>query len=158
MHRRSCAASLVLVLTLPIAACASADADGRRPTASDGSAPGTSAAQGSSAPPGGQPPGLVATPVPTSPGGLPPAPDPATRARYIAALEAIDPRLVGSDQERAVELGREACQSIGVNLGHAKLVSQTRQKFSRNGLSVTTAQAEAVLRAANTHLCPLFGA
>lgn len=42
----------------------------------------------------------------------PPKPDEATAAAYLAALQAIDPAIVGDKPERAIDRGRAQCDTI----------------------------------------------
>ncbi|MEU8138603.1 DUF732 domain-containing protein [Streptodolium elevatio] len=177
-QRRVLAATVGLILSLSLTSfvtgCQNADANGREdsaPGTSDGAGetpggvPGgpsdASAAPGPSVPPGpgaGTPPGAQSGNQSTTSPGLPPQPDAETRTRYAAALDVIDPRIVGGDVAGAVDRGRATCQSIAAHMNHTKLITQTKQKFARAGYTVTTAQAEAIVRAANTHLCPSSGA
>lgn len=167
MQRRVFAATIGLVLTLSlttlVSGCQSADANGRddsAPGSSDGSpvSSGSVGPSGAPGPSGGQA-GTQSVPHPTaSVSGLPPPPDAETRARYAAALDAIDPRIVGGDADGAVERGRATCRSIAGHMNHAKLIAQTKQKFARTGYTVSTTHAEEIVRAANTHLCPSYGA
>lgn len=149
MQFRALAASVGLVLALALTACQSAGADGaKKSSGTPGGSPAVPSAPAVTGPP----------PPPPSVSGLPPVPDAESRERYLAALDTIDPRIVGDDPVRAVERGRTTCQSIAAHMNHAKLISQTKTKFTRAGYVVTTAHAEAIVRAANTHLCPSYGA
>ncbi|MEU2794494.1 hypothetical protein [Streptomyces sp. NPDC007100] len=86
--------------------------------------------------------------------GIPPKPDATTQARYIAALNAISPDIVSEKPERAVSRGRSTCGTIhSFPKDHAKQVDQTRQRFS-GATQFNTAQAEKILAAVHTHLCP----
>lgn len=170
MQRRVLAATIGLILTLSLTSlvtgCQNADANGRddsvpgpsgpssAPVPSDASAssgPGTGTSTGAGT-------GTGTGTRTTAPPGLPPQPDAEARARYAAALDVIDPRIVGGDVAGAVDRGRVTCQAIAAHMNHAKLITQTKQKFARGGYTVTTAHAEAIVRAANTHLCPSSGA
>ncbi|ANZ20470.1 hypothetical protein SNOUR_36210 [Streptomyces noursei ATCC 11455] len=86
--------------------------------------------------------------------GIPPKPDAATRAKYIRALEAISPAIVNGKEDRAVSRGRDTCGTVhSFPKDHAKQVDITRQRFS-GAREFTTAQAEQILAAVRTHLCP----
>ncbi|MCF2533085.1 hypothetical protein [Yinghuangia soli] len=147
MLRRAQIAGIGLVVVLVLAACQDADAEGGKPSSGATGTGSASPGPASSAP----------QPAPSL-SGLPPLPDAETRAKYVAALEAVDPRIVGSDVDGVVERGRTTCRSIAANMNHAKLITETKKKFARTGYIVGTAHAEAIVRAANTHLCPSYGA
>ncbi|MFH8410309.1 DUF732 domain-containing protein [Streptomyces sp. NPDC018019] len=86
--------------------------------------------------------------------GIPPKPDAATQARYIAALDAISRDIVNGKPERAVSRGRSTCGTIhSFPKDHAKQVDQARQRFS-GATQFSAAQAEKILQAVHTHLCP----
>ncbi|GGX25213.1 DUF732 domain-containing protein [Streptomyces noursei] len=86
--------------------------------------------------------------------GIPPKPDAATRAKYIRALEAISPAIVNGKEDRAVSRGRDTCGTVhSFPKDHAKQVDMTRQRFS-GAKEFTAAQAEQILAAVRTHLCP----
>ncbi|CAM5575096.1 hypothetical protein ACH4GF_40775 [Streptomyces rimosus] len=86
--------------------------------------------------------------------GIPPKPDAATQARYVAALDAISRDIVNGKPERAVSRGRSTCGTIhSFPKDHAKQVEQTRQRFS-GATQFNAAQAEKILEAVHTHLCP----
>ncbi|MFH8344224.1 DUF732 domain-containing protein [Streptomyces sp. NPDC018045] len=86
--------------------------------------------------------------------GIPPKPDAATQARYTAALDAISRDIVNGKPERAVSRGRSTCGTIhSFPNDHAKQVDQTRQRFSGT-TQFTPEQAEKILQAVHTHLCP----
>ncbi|WP_344122352.1 DUF732 domain-containing protein [Streptomyces blastmyceticus] len=87
-------------------------------------------------------------------GGIPPKPDAAVQAAYVRALNAIDPAIVNGKEDRAVSRGRDTCGTIhSFPSDHAKQVSLTQQRFS-GAKQFTTAQAEQILTAVQTHLCP----
>jgi hypothetical protein len=86
--------------------------------------------------------------------GIPPKPDAATQAKYIAALNAIDPAVVNGKEDRAVSRGRDTCGTAhSFPKDHAKVVDTTRQRFS-GAKQFNTAQAEKILTAVQKHLCP----
>ncbi|MGW2484955.1 DUF732 domain-containing protein [Streptomyces sp. NPDC001571] len=86
--------------------------------------------------------------------GIPPKPDAATQAKYIAALNSIDPAIVNGKEDRAVSRGRDTCGTVhSFPKDHAKVVDTTRQRFS-GAKQFNTAQAEKILTAVQKHLCP----
>lgn len=94
-----------------------------------------------------------ATPV----SGLPPRPDAATQAAYIAALRAIDPDIIGGKDERTiVDRGRNQCLSIRNGASEAKLIEQTNIRFTAPGHpdGFGEAKAKKILEVVRKHLCP----
>ncbi|WP_328954804.1 hypothetical protein [Kitasatospora purpeofusca] len=130
------------------------------PTTSAAAAPASSpAAAPTSAPaaPAPAPAGTTtAAPAATGPGGLPPKPDAATQLRYIAALTAIDPEIVGDKTDRAVSRGRDQCSSIAQKKSEAELVALTGQRFTSpqhpNGFGAE--KSAKILEAVRKHICP----
>ncbi|MFF9147459.1 hypothetical protein ACF1BN_21640 [Streptomyces sp. NPDC014861] len=51
--------------------------------------------------------------------GLPPEPDAATAAAYIAALDAIDKDIVHGEEEKAISRGLDTCSTYVTRAGHA---------------------------------------
>ncbi|MFE6103197.1 hypothetical protein ACFVQ4_25015 [Streptomyces laurentii] len=90
--------------------------------------------------------------------GIPPEPTAATRAAYIAALDAIDKDVVHGKPDKAVDRGLNQCSSIKGNKDRAKLIELTNSRFSSpshpdgHGL----AKAEKILDAVHKNLCPDF--
>jgi predicted small lipoprotein YifL len=90
--------------------------------------------------------------------GIPPEPTAATRAAYIAALDAIDKDVVHGKPDKAVDRGLNQCSSIKGGKDRAKLIELTNQRFSSpshpegHGL----AKAEKILDAVHKNLCPDF--
>ncbi|MER5356065.1 hypothetical protein ABT093_37815 [Kitasatospora sp. NPDC002551] len=102
-----------------------------------------------------------AAPAPASaaPGGLPPKPDAATTAKYIAALTAIDPEIVGDKPDRAVSRGRDQCSSVAQHSkDEAKLVELTAQRFTspQHPQGFGPEKSAKILAAVRTHICPTF--
>ncbi|MFD5827510.1 hypothetical protein [Lentzea sp. NPDC060358] len=97
-----------------------------------------------------------ATPVVQVP-GIPPKPDAATQAAYVADLDAIDREIVNGNADRAVSRGRDQCMSVAKTPGdQAKLVELTAQRFtSPNHPAGFGPEVSArVLAAVRKHLCP----
>lgn len=91
--------------------------------------------------------------------GAPPKPDAATQAKYIAALDAIDPAIVGGKEDKAVSRGRDQCTSIGQDpQDRAKLVGLANQRFTApthpDGFGVAT--AEKILDVVHQYICPTY--
>ncbi|GAA4575857.1 hypothetical protein GCM10023193_75400 [Planotetraspora kaengkrachanensis] len=90
--------------------------------------------------------------------GLPPMPDEATQAKYIAALKAIDPEIVGDqDETEIVNHGRDQCVSVkDWPKEQAKLVGLTAKRFKTpdhpDGFGA--AKNKLILAAVRKHLCP----
>ncbi|MFD9703797.1 hypothetical protein [Lentzea sp. NPDC059081] len=99
-----------------------------------------------------------ATPVLQVP-GIPPKPDTATQAAYIADLDAIDPEIVNGNPDRAVTRGRDQCTSVAKAPGdQVKLVELTAQRFTSPGHPTgfgpdVSARILAVVR---KHICPSY--
>jgi hypothetical protein len=116
-------------------------------------------------------PSSVATPAPTpadpappastpAGDGAPPTPRPEVQAAYLADLNAIDDRIVGSHSpETMVSRGRSQCDSIQQYPNdRKKLVDLTNYRFTApshpNGFGTTV--AEQILTVVHTHLCPAY--
>ncbi len=61
--------------------------------------------------------------------GIPPEPDAATVAAYIAELEAIDPDIVHGEPDKAIDRGRNICQSIANGVEGEQLIASTNMRF-----------------------------
>lgn len=99
--------------------------------------------------------------------GIPPKPDPATEAAYIAALVAIDPDIVHGEHEKAVDRGRNQCRSIADHPGdRARQVALTQARFSSpshpsspdlaNPGGFGPEVAARILDVVHQHLCPTY--
>jgi hypothetical protein len=92
--------------------------------------------------------------------GIPPAPDDATTAAYIADLQAIDAEIVGDKDPRAlVSRGRDQCRSVKDNpTDQAKLVDLTNKRFTAPGHSdgFGLDKATLILAAVRKHICPTY--
>ncbi|MFD8702060.1 hypothetical protein ACFV1W_05435 [Kitasatospora sp. NPDC059648] len=112
----------VAATTAPGAATAGA-------TASAPTAPGTPAPSGSSAP--GADGSAPAKPAPPADAGLPAKPDADLTGKVVAALNAIDPAIVGGKPDQAVEQARKQCQAMyQFPKDTAKLVELAGQHFT----------------------------
>ncbi|MGW9210963.1 hypothetical protein ACWGR4_28740 [Embleya sp. NPDC055664] len=86
-----------------------------------------------------------------------PKPDPATQAKYVADLDAIDPAIVNGKADRAVSRGRDQCTSIKQWPGdQTKLIGLTDQRFTTPNGPIGAAKAERVLAVVRKHICPDF--
>lgn len=91
--------------------------------------------------------------------GLPPEPDAATTAAYVAALDAIDPRIDKDDPESAVARGGNQCRTIGENPDDIALqIDLANQRFTHpdapNGWGLDV--AEQINAVVHEYLCPDF--
>lgn len=150
----------MLACALALTACNSSDDKAEaKPTASAEAPTETTPTPGKAAAstPAELTPGQMASAVAAA--GFPPKPDAATKAKYIAAINAISPDLIrkkdGAD-DIAVSRGRDTCGNIGEKREHAKLVDTVQQRFSGSAIQVSPAQAEKILEVVHTHLCPTF--
>ncbi|QKW24485.1 hypothetical protein HUT16_25395 [Kitasatospora sp. NA04385] len=124
-------------------------------TACSGSSSGSSSTSPAAASaPAGDP--QQSTGAPAAAGGLPPEPDAATAARYIAALNAIDPDIVHGKEDTAVSRGRDECSSIGQGKADDELVKLALQRFTSptHPQGFGPGAAVRILDAVRTHLCP----
>ncbi|MFD7662079.1 hypothetical protein [Streptomyces sp. NPDC059788] len=143
-HRTTIAVSAALVAAAGLTACGGGAKSENRPAAA---ATGAGTASGDAAP-------SKAIEDAEQRLGIPPKPNAATQARYIAALDAISRDIVNGKPERAVSRGRSTCGSIhSFPKDHAKQVDLTRQRFS-GATQFDAAQSEKILQAVHTHLCP----
>ena len=92
--------------------------------------------------------------------GLPPEPDEETQAKYIAALKAIDPEIVGDqDETEIVNHGRDQCVSIKEwPKEQAKLIGLTAKRFKApghpDGFGAT--KNKMIIAAVRKYLCPTY--
>ncbi|MEU0521948.1 hypothetical protein [Streptosporangium sp. NPDC006007] len=90
--------------------------------------------------------------------GIPPKPDPATQAKFIAALNAIDPEIVNGKEGKAIDRARNQCSSAKESPDNqAKLVDLTNQRFlsPEHPEGFGEATATKILKAVRTHICPV---
>ncbi|MEU7163128.1 DUF732 domain-containing protein [Streptomyces morookaense] len=147
VRRTATALSAVLIAASGLTACGS---DKDSSTDAKKSAPPTAASSAPAAPATTQKPVAEAE----ARAGIPPKPDAAAQAAYVRALNAISPTIVNGKEDRAVSRGRDTCGTLhSFPKDHAKVVDTTRQRFS-GAEQFNTAQAEKILTAVQTHLCP----
>ena len=88
---------------------------------------------------------------------LPPAPDAATTAKYIAALLAIDPEIVSGKEDKAVNRGRDECSSIAQwPKDREKLVDLANKRFisPNHPDGFGPAKSAKILDVVHTYICP----
>ncbi|MFD9064173.1 hypothetical protein ACFVZ3_21920 [Kitasatospora purpeofusca] len=169
MHTRTTGLALAAaaLLAAGLTACSSS---ATTTSAKGSSAPATSAAAAPTSPPAAAPTSAPATSVPapaetttaapaaTGPGGLPPKPDAVTQLRYITALTAIDPEIVGDKTDRVVNLGRDQCRSVADKKSEAELVALTGKRFTtpQHPQGFGTEKSAKILAAVRTYICPTF--
>ncbi|MFE5797110.1 hypothetical protein ACFQ8C_31660 [Streptomyces sp. NPDC056503] len=91
--------------------------------------------------------------------GLPPEPDAATAATFIAALDAIDKDIVHGKQEKAISRGLDTCSTYKRYPDDTdKQIDQTNRRWSSpahpDGHGLATAKQ--IRAIAHKHLCPTF--
>ncbi|MER5733022.1 DUF732 domain-containing protein [Streptomyces sp. NPDC002138] len=156
MNRRTTTVLLTAVLAAACLTACGTDQDGVLPPA--GPRP-----VSTPAPP---PPPPAATGKPGKSGGgaakekeLPPWPDAAAQDRYISALTAIDPDIVHNKPDKAVDRGRNLCQSIARFPGDRKRQTDlANQRFGSpaHPTGFGPAKAANIVDAVHTHLCPAY--
>ncbi|MGW9385392.1 hypothetical protein [Streptomyces globisporus] len=83
--------------------------------------------------------------------GIPDAPTGADRAAYLAAIKAVDPRIV-EDEEKAIDAGRNQCSSL--TGGGDKVDWLAAQRFGNDARPLTDAQGKQLNAALRATLCP----
>ncbi|MFI0739332.1 hypothetical protein ACH4PU_14770 [Streptomyces sp. NPDC021100] len=147
MHRTTTAILAAVIAAAGLTACSSSDKD--------------SSTESKKTPP---PPAASQAPATAKPhkglaeaearAGIPPRPDAAHQAAYIRAMSTILPTGIRGKEDRAVSRGRDTCGTIhSFPKDHGKQVSLTRARFS-GATQITKRQAEQILVAVQTHLCP----
>ncbi|MFJ9076804.1 hypothetical protein ACIRO3_16355 [Streptomyces sp. NPDC102278] len=156
MNQRTAIAVLSAVIAAAgLTACGSSDEGADKPAAK--TPPSTAPNSASSAPAAtGSPSAATGT---AKGKGIPPKPDAATQAKYIATLTAIDPDIVNTKPDKAVDRGRNQCETIGsFPTDKQKQTDLTNQRFTSpahpDGFG--PAKAAKILEAVHTHLCPTF--
>ncbi|MGW7099260.1 hypothetical protein [Streptomyces sp. NPDC054838] len=138
MNHRTTTAVLVAVVAAGLTACGSGN-DGDKPSAKTPPAAPTAASNSS-----------AATETPKGK-GIPSEPDPATQAKYLAALSAIDPDIVNTKPDKAVDRGRNQCETIAdFPKDEQKQVDLANQRFTSPSHPDGFGPAKAV------HLCPTY--
>ncbi|GHB65018.1 hypothetical protein GCM10010347_38710 [Streptomyces cirratus] len=153
-HRTATAVLSVVIAAAGLTACGS-DKDTDQPVAKK---PPAAAPSTAAVPSAAGSPSASAAPAPNGK-GIPPKPDAATQAKYIAALAAIDPDIVNTKPDKAVDRGRNQCESIaGFPNDKQKQTDLTNQRFTSpthpDGFG--PAKAAKILDAVHTHLCPSY--
>ncbi|MFJ7205219.1 hypothetical protein ACIQWR_16955 [Streptomyces sp. NPDC098789] len=153
-HRTATALLSVVIAAAGLTACGS-DKDTAAPPAKAPSSAAPSSAP--AAPPAtSKPSGAAET---SKAKGIPPKPDAATQAKYLAALAAIDPDIVNTKPDKAVDRGRNQCDTIAsFPTDKQKQTDLTNQRFTSpthpDGFG--PAKAGKILDAVHTHLCPTY--
>jgi hypothetical protein len=152
-HRTTTAVLSVLIAAAGLTACGS-DQGSNKPSAKTppAAAPSTPAAPGGTSSPS------AAAETPKGK-GIPPKPDAATQAKYIAALTAIDPDIVNTKPDKAVDRGRNQCETIAsFPDDKSKQTDLANQRFTSpshpDGFG--PAKAAKIVEAVHTHLCPTY--
>ncbi|WP_430479320.1 hypothetical protein ACQZM9_21820 [Streptomyces sp. P11-1] len=83
--------------------------------------------------------------------GIPDAPTGAERTAYLAAIKAVDPRIV-EDPEKAIDAGRNQCASLAG--GGDKVDWAAAQRFGNDTQPLTDAQGKQLNEALRKTLCP----
>ncbi|MFI9624535.1 hypothetical protein [Streptomyces sp. NPDC052042] len=83
--------------------------------------------------------------------GIPPAPTGADRDAYLAAIKAIDPRIV-EDEGKAIDAGRNQCASL--RRGSKKPDRAAAQRFGNDARPLTDEQGKALNEALRKTICP----
>ncbi|MEU9233925.1 DUF732 domain-containing protein [Streptomyces subrutilus] len=145
-HTFALAAAAVL---LALTGCSGGDTD-HTGTSDDGKPQPTPSAPASAPAAGPEASGSAA--------GLPPSPAPAQRTIYLAALNKIDPEIVGGDDDKAISRGLNQCQSMKDEKDPTKRVESTNRRFTGpahpDGFGPT--KAAFILAAVQTNLCPAY--
>lgn len=152
-HRTATAVLSAVIVAAALTACGS-DKSTDRPSAKTPPAASPSAA--TSPEPTSSPSAAAEAPKGK---GIPPKPDAATQAKYIAALTAIDPDVVNTKPDKAVDRGRNQCETIAnFPTDKQKQTDLTNQRFTSpthpDGFG--PAKAAKILDAVHTHLCPTY--
>ncbi|MER7697025.1 hypothetical protein [Streptomyces sp. NPDC096095] len=83
--------------------------------------------------------------------GIPDAPTGADRAAYLAAIKAVDPRIV-EDEEKAIDAGRNQCSHLAAPNDKSDWLAA--QRFGNDARPLTDAQGKALNAALRATLCP----
>jgi len=92
--------------------------------------------------------------------GIPPKPSPQNRAAFLAALNRIDPDIIGDkDPDRIIGRGRDQCSSVKNRPDdQAYLIRTTNIRFTAPGHPGGFGEAKAalILKAVRKYLCPTW--
>ncbi|MGW0926061.1 hypothetical protein ACWD3J_44600 [Streptomyces sp. NPDC002755] len=131
MHTRTTIAVITAVLAFTLAGCSSSD---KSDSAKSSTPAATASADISAA---------------EKAAGIPPEPDSAQRAALLAGLQAIDPWLVG-DEDEAVDNARNQCSTIS---GGGNADATAKSRFSTPAHEVTDDEAKAINRMLKLAFC-----
>ncbi|WP_405962269.1 hypothetical protein OG713_02670 [Streptomyces sp. NBC_00723] len=136
MHTRTTIAVITAALAFTLAGCSSDKADSAK-----SSTPAATAATAATA-------GADISAAEKA-AGIPPEPDSAQRAVLLAGLQAIDPWLVG-DEDEAIDNARNQCSTIS---GGGNADATAKSRFSTPAHEVTDDEAKAINRVLKVALC-----
>ncbi|WP_327701682.1 hypothetical protein [Streptomyces decoyicus] len=91
--------------------------------------------------------------------GIPPKPDAAMKLGYIRALTGIDPDIVHGREDKAVDRGRNQCQTIhNFPKDKQKQAEMAELRFTSpsHPEGFGTVKATQIVEAVHTNLCPKF--
>ncbi|MFE3887695.1 hypothetical protein ACFXPQ_33120 [Streptomyces lydicus] len=145
MKRTAATALTALVLAAALTACSSDDSTDAAPKKKPTTAPGASSTEDMA--------GAEAS------AGIPPKPDAAVRLAYIRALTGIDPDIVHGKEAKAVDRGRNQCQTIhDFPKDTLKQASMAEKRFTspHHPQGFGKAKAALIVVAVHTNLCPKF--
>ncbi|MFF5503142.1 hypothetical protein [Streptomyces roseolus] len=155
MRTKTISLTATAILTLALTACGAADNPPATPSDKQGAE--ASTAKPTAVSPTALSPDALASARAAA--GLPPKPDAATAAAFIAALDAIDKDIVHGKEEKALSRGADTCSAYKRYPGEeAKQLDQTNKRWSSpthpDGHGLATAKK--ILAASHKHLCPDF--
>ncbi|MDT0460230.1 hypothetical protein RM550_31675 [Streptomyces sp. DSM 41527] len=146
MKRTAATALTALVLAAALTACGSDDSTNAAPKKkTPATAPGVPSAKGTA--------GAEAS------AGIPPKPDAAMRLAYIRALTGIDPDIVHGKEDKAVDRGRNQCQTIhNFPKDTSKQARMAEMRFTspKHPQGFGKVKAAQIVVAVHTNLCPKF--
>ncbi|MEV4672797.1 hypothetical protein AB0K34_14165 [Actinomadura sp. NPDC049382] len=151
-RRRTVGLALAVLAAAGTAAC---DSD-QTPTASPSASTSATAAPSPSA----SAPSPRSTSSAGALAGIPPKPSPQNRAAFLAALNRIDPDIIGDkDPDLIVDRGRNQCSSVKNRPDdQAYLIRTTNIRFTAPGHPGGFGEAKAarILKAVRKYLCPTW--
>ncbi|MFJ5800632.1 hypothetical protein [Streptomyces decoyicus] len=146
MKRTATTVLTALVLAAALTACSSDDSTDAAPKKKPLPAPSTPSS-----------PAVADTEATTS--GIPPEPDAATKLGYIRALTGIDPDVVHGKEGKAVDRGRNQCQTIhNFPEDKPKQAKMAEMRFTSpsHPEGFGKVKAAQIVEAVHTNLCPKF--